>query len=107
MYTAELVGIQVIVREESSTSKCDSLDLEPIGKHETYAGTGVKRGVFRARRGRRLNADINGAYDILRTVVPSAFGNGIQGVVVHSVRMALANGPHGTHGTPVHAAENY
>ena len=33
-YKAELVGIQVIVSEESYTSKCSFLDLEPIGKHE-------------------------------------------------------------------------
>jgi putative transposase len=100
-YKAELVGIQVIVSEESYTSKCSFLDLEPIGKHETYAGTRIKRGVFRARSGRCLNADINGAYNILRKVVPNAFGNGIGGVVVHPVRIALANGPRGTH---VHAA---
>lgn len=100
-YKAELVGIQVIMSEESYTSKCSFLDLEPIGKHETYAGTRVKRGVFRARSGRCLNADINGAYNILRKVVPNAFGNGIGGVVVHPVRIALANGPHGTN---VHAA---
>ncbi len=100
-YKAERVGIQVIVSEESYTSKCSFLDLEPIGKHETYAGTRVKRGLFRTRGGRCLNADINGAYNILRKVVPNAFGNGIGGVVVHPVRIALANGPRGTH---VHAA---
>ncbi len=32
-YKAELVGIHVVVREESYTSKCSFLDLEPIGKH--------------------------------------------------------------------------
>jgi putative transposase len=100
-YKAELVGIQVIVSEESYTSTCSFLDLEPIGKHETYAGTRVKRGLFRTRGGRCLNADINGAYNILRKVVPNAFGNGIGGVVVHPVRIALANGPRGT---SVHAA---
>ena len=95
-YKAELVGIQVIVSADSYTSKCSFLDLEPIGKHETYAGTRVKRGLFRTRGGRCLNADINGAYNILRKVVPNAFGNGIGGVVVHPVRIALANGPRGT-----------
>jgi len=94
-YKAELVGIQVIVTEESYTSKCSFLDLEPVGKHEVYAGTRVKRGLFRASTGCCLNADINGAYNILRKVVPDAFGNGIGGVVVHPTRIALANGPHG------------
>ncbi len=94
-YKAELVGIQVIVTEESYTSKCSFLDLEPVGKHEVYVGTRVKRGLYRASTGRCLNADINGAYNILRKVVPDAFGNGIGGVVVHPTRIALANGPHG------------
>jgi putative transposase len=94
-YKAELVGIRVLVSEESYTSKSSFLDLEPVAKHESYAGRRVKRGLFRARDGRCLNADINGAYNILRKVVPDAFGNGIGGVVVHPVRMALANGPHG------------
>jgi putative transposase len=94
-YKAELVGIHVVVSEESYTSKCSFLDLEPIGKHDVYAGKRIKRGLFRASDGRCPNADINGAFNILRKVVPDAFGNGIEGVVVHPVRMTLANGPHG------------
>ena len=100
-YKAELVGIHVVVSEESYTSKCSFLDLEPIGKQEIYAGKRVKRGLFQAADGRRLNADINGAFNIMRKVVPDAFGNGIGGVVVHPVRIALANGPHGSN---VHVA---
>jgi putative transposase len=95
-YKAELVGIRVVVSEESYTSKCSFLDLEPIGKQEVYAGKRIKRGLFQAAGGRRLNADINGAYNILRRVVPNALGNGIAGVVVHPVRSTLANGPHGS-----------
>ena len=94
-YKAELVGVQVMVGEESYTSKCSLLDLEPVGKHDVYAGKRVKRGLFRACTVRRLNADINAAYNIMRKVVPNAFGNGIGGVVVHPVRITLANGPHG------------
>jgi putative transposase len=95
-YKAELVGLQAIVSEESYTSMCSFLDLESIGKHEVYAGKRVKRGLFRASTGRCLNADINAAFNILRKVVPDAFGNGIGGVVVHPARIALANGPHGS-----------
>ena len=94
-YKAELVGICVVVSEESYTSKCSFLDLEPVGKQEVYAGKRVKRGLFQAASGRHLNADVNGAYNILRKVFSDAFGNGIGGVVVHPVRIALANGPHG------------
>ena len=35
-YKAQLVGIQVCVTEESYTSKCSFLDLEPIQKQEVY-----------------------------------------------------------------------
>jgi putative transposase len=94
-YKAELAGIQILVSEESYTSKCSFLDLEPVGKHAVYAGQRVKRGLFRASDGRRLNADVNGAYNILRKVVPNAFGNGIAGVEVHPIRIALMNGLHG------------
>ncbi len=101
-YKAELVGIQVIVSEESYTSKCSFLDLEPVGKHDGLRGQASQaRAVSCERTGRCLNADVNGAYNILRKVVPDAFGNGIGGVVVHPVRITLANGPHGSN---VHVA---
>src|SRR5258708_24302243 len=45
-YKAELVGIQVLVSEESYTSKCSFLDLEPFGKHAAYSAQPVKRGLF-------------------------------------------------------------
>ncbi len=95
-YKAELVGIRVLLTEEGYTSKCSFLDLEPIGKHQVYAGKRIRRGLFHARDGRCLNAVVNGAYNIMCKVVPDAFGNGIGGVVVHPVRIALANGPHGS-----------
>jgi len=74
---AELAGIQVSVTEASYTSKCSFRDLEPVGKHDAYAGKRVKRGLFRASGGRCLNADIHGAYTMLRKVVPHALGNGM------------------------------
>jgi putative transposase len=82
-YKAQLHAIRVIVHEESYTSKCSFLDLEPVGKHEGYAGQRVKRGLFRSRAGRPINADVNASYNILRKVIPDAFGNGIGGAVVH------------------------
>jgi IS605 OrfB family transposase len=106
-YKAELVGIQVMVSEESYTSQASFLDGDPLPvyapAHPTpiFSGRRVKRGLYCASDGRRLNADVNGAYNILRKVVPDAFGNGIAGVVVHPVRMTLANGPRGRH---VHVA---
>lgn len=89
-YKAELVGIQVIVTEESYTSKCSFLDNEPIGKHTVYAGKRVKRGLFIAAGGRQINADVNGSYNIMRKVIPDAFSEGIGGAVVHPVRVTPA-----------------
>ncbi len=89
-YKAQLVGIAVITTEESYTSKCSFLDLEPVCKHQEYAGKRVKRGLFRVSDGRLINADVNGAYNIMRKVIPNAFGNGIGGAVVHPVRVQPA-----------------
>jgi len=84
-YKAKLVGIRVIVAEESHTSKCSFLDLEPICHHEHYVGKRVKRGLFRASNGRRIHADVNGSYNILRKAIPNSFGQGIEGVAVRPV----------------------
>jgi putative transposase len=88
-YKAELVGIQVKVINESHTSKCSFLDDEPICHHKEYLGRRITRGLFRAADGRRvINADVNGAYNILRKAIPGAFGQGKVGVVVHPVGIA-------------------
>jgi len=100
-YKAELVGIQVQITEESYTSQASFLDGDPLPIYDpatpppVFSGRRVKRGLYRAADGRQINADVNGAYNILRKVVPNAFGNGIAGVVVHPVRSALMNGPYG------------
>jgi hypothetical protein len=42
--------------------------------------------------GRHINADVNGAYNTIRNVLPDAFGNvgkGIAGAAVHPVRMPV------------------
>ncbi len=90
-YKAELVGIRVIVREEAYTSKCSFLDLEPIEKHDAYAGRRVHRGLFVSATGRRIQADVNGSYNILRKEAPCAFAAGVEGAVVRPVRLVLTN----------------
>ena len=86
-YKAQLAGIEVIIVEESYTSKCSFLDHEQLGHHESYLGKRVHRGLFRSAQGTLLNADINGAANIIRKVFPNAFADGIQGVVVRPVRI--------------------
>lgn len=71
-YKAELVGINVILNEESYTSKCSALDLESIQKHSEYSGKRIKRGLFKYSKG-LINSDINGSLNILRKVIGDDF----------------------------------
>jgi len=68
-YKAKLVGIDVILTEESYTSKIDNLACEPLQKQESYLGKRKKRGLFQSSSGRLINADINGAIGIARKVI--------------------------------------
>ncbi|SFV60122.1 Mobile element protein [hydrothermal vent metagenome] len=61
----EQLGIEYNLQEESYSSKCSFLDKEPIKKHDTYKGKRVKRGLFRTSQGYLINADTNGAANIL------------------------------------------
>lgn len=56
----------VVTREESYTSKCDALSFEEICRHDEYSGERIKRGLYRSANGRLINADINGAINIMR-----------------------------------------
>jgi putative transposase len=69
IYKANLVGMIVTLTEESYTSKCSFLDLEPLVKQAKYLGRRVKRGLFKSSSGKKINADQNGALNILRKVV--------------------------------------
>ena len=68
-----MVGIDFVEHEESYTSKCDALALEPVGKHEQYLGRRTKRGLFRSSVGKLINADHNGALNIMRKVVGDSY----------------------------------
>ena len=68
-YKCELLGITVHITEESYTSKCSFLDNEEICKHEDYKGKRIKRGLYKSFDGRLINADVNGALNILKKVI--------------------------------------
>ncbi len=87
-YKAQLAGIQVVITEENYTSKCSSVDLEAIAKHSSYQGSRVKRGLFRTKSGKCINADVNGSLNIGRKVVGNEFiSHPVEDVVVHPVRV--------------------
>lgn len=57
---------KLIILKESYTSKCDALALEEVNFHETYKGKRLKRGLFSSSTKKLLNADVNGAVNIMR-----------------------------------------
>ena len=69
-YKAEEKGINVILQEESHTSKCSFLDGESIEHHDQYVGKRFKRGLFRSERGKIINADVQGVVGNLRFPYP-------------------------------------
>ena len=71
-YKAKLNGILVFTINESHTSKCSFLDNEPIEKLTAYAGKRISRGLFKTSKGIVLNADVNGAYNIMKIAFPNA-----------------------------------
>lgn len=79
-YKCELAGIEIVTHEESYTSKCDSLAFEAIGKHENYLGKRKKRGLYQSSTGKLINADVNGALNIMRKVVDDS-SNYVQRII--------------------------
>jgi len=80
------------------------LDLYPLPvrnngeEQHTFSGKRLTRGHYRASDGRYVNADINGAGNIIRKVAPDAFsearavedGKGVlASLVVHPVRIVI------------------
>ena len=87
-YKAEENGIEVILQEESYTSKCSFLDNESIEKHDKYLGKRIFRGLFRTFKGILINADINGSYNIIKKAFPNAF-DGIAGLGVNPESLSI------------------
>ena len=72
-YLCKLYGIKYIEQEESYTSKASFFDEDIIPVYNqdtpqtyTFSGKRIKRGLYQCGNGKTLNADINGALNILR-----------------------------------------
>lgn len=89
VYKAKLLGINVIIHEESYTSKIDHLAFEPLKKQESYLGKRKKRGLFQSSIGKLINSDINGAIGIARKVIGDSFIGKIidSGFVFNPIRL--------------------
>ena len=72
-YKASEAGINVETHNESHTPKCSFLDDEDICHYDESMGKRKKRGLFVSSVGCMLNADINGAANILRRGLGKTF----------------------------------
>ena len=76
-YRCKRLGIEVIFREESYTSKASLLDLDEIpnyGEKEIkFSGKRIKRGLYQSAKGTLINADVNGAGNTLRKKFSDSF----------------------------------
>ncbi|WP_017746548.1 RNA-guided endonuclease InsQ/TnpB family protein [Scytonema hofmannii] len=86
-YKLEKVGITVKVGEESYTSKASLIDWDIIPtfdphhkiKH-TFSGKRTQRAWYISKDGLKIHADVNGAFNIARKVIPNSF-NCLQEIV--------------------------
>ena len=95
-YKAELVGIQVILTEESYTSRASFLDRDEIPVYDPACAeeprfSGRRDGRWYYASGKRIiHADVNGSYNIGRKVIPTAFdGPGVAAPAVRPRRLAV------------------
>ncbi|AMD95088.1 RNA-guided endonuclease InsQ/TnpB family protein [Leptotrichia sp. oral taxon 847] len=72
-YLCKLYGIEFKLQEESYTSKASFFDGDEIPiydkenqKEHIFSGKRIKRGLYQTSKGYQLNADCNGALNILR-----------------------------------------
>lgn len=86
----EEYGIEVIMTEEAYTSGTSFLDKEQPTKENYNKERRVYSGLFVANDGRKINADVNGAYQIMKKVVPDAFSKGLEGAGSHPIRLEIA-----------------
>jgi putative transposase len=87
-YLCEWHHINLILAEESYTSKASFLDNDDIPIYDasfpkTYTfsgkrGTGKNYKFYISKDGTKINADLNGSANILRKSIPTAFVNGIK-----------------------------
>ena len=72
-YKGQDNGVRVVENEEAYTSKCDALGLEAVQYHDDYSGRRIKRGLFSSVRNVLINADVNGAINIMRKYIKKAY----------------------------------
>lgn len=79
----------MIKTEESYTSGTSFLDNELPIKENYDKSRRIKRGLFKSNNGEYINADVNGAFQIMRKVFSNVTTNEIVGAYSHPVIINL------------------
>lgn len=81
-YKGRLHGIEVIMTEESYTSKASFFDKDYLpsytsseAKEHSFSGERIKRGLYKDSKGNVWNADLNGSGNIMRRYSDKAYKN--------------------------------
>lgn len=96
-YKANDEGINVKLTEESYTSKASFLDNDKLPKYKKnsdngyeFSGKRIERGLYKSKEGIKINADVNGAYNIIKKVFPKAINaDGINKDLLHPKKINL------------------
>lgn len=93
----ERYGIKYVEQEESYTSKASFLDVDIIPVYNTdnpkeykFSGKRVKRGLYRTQHGLLINADCNGAANILRKSKHNALSGVSSGCLAQPLRVKIS-----------------
>ena len=97
-YLCKMYGLEYIEQEESYTSKASFLDRDEIPVYNAdnpqeyeFSGKRIKRGLYQSKDGTKLNADVNGALNILRkSKVVSLMGLYCRGELDTPIRIRVA-----------------
>jgi transposase len=72
-YLCKFYGIEFLKQEESYTSQASFFDGDEIPEYNAdnpkeykFSGKRIKRGLYRTKYGKLINADVNGALNILK-----------------------------------------
>lgn len=93
-YKCELKGISVVFTEESYTSKASFLDRDLIPVYANkpvitiFTGKRTKRGTYKTPNN-IINADVNGAGNIMRKVIPDSkvYYEGVEAVTIQPIKI--------------------
>ena len=88
-YKAKELGIEVIVNEESYTSKASFIDNDKMTKGTEFSGKRISRSLYKSKDGSIINADVNGSYNILRKCNHQFSYEVVEGVSLHPIRITV------------------